>query len=47
MKAAIDGCIDAGLLPDDDWRRLEAGPARGGHDKENPRVILTFERLDV
>jgi hypothetical protein len=47
MKAAIDGCVDAGLLPDDDWQRLEAGPAKGGYDKRNPRVIMTFTRLDV
>jgi crossover junction endodeoxyribonuclease RusA len=46
MKAAIDGVIDAGLLPDDDWKCLEGGRMTGGLDRENPRVIMTFDRID-
>ena len=45
MKAAIDGCIDAGLLPDDDWKHLTGGSLYGDVDRENPRVIMSFQRL--
>ena len=45
MKAGIDGCIDAGILPDDDWQHLEGGGLTGSVDKENPGVIMIFDRL--
>jgi len=45
MKASIDGCVDAGLVPDDDWQHLEGGGLMAGLDRENPRVIMSFQRL--
>jgi crossover junction endodeoxyribonuclease RusA len=45
MKAAIDGCVDAGLISDDDWTHLSSGGSTGGLDRVNPRVIMTFARV--
>lgn len=45
MKAAIDGIIDAGLLPDDDGEHMEIGGISASLDKDNPRVIISLERL--
>jgi crossover junction endodeoxyribonuclease RusA len=46
LKGAVDGVIDAGLLPDDDWLHLEQMPPRFEVDKERPRVEMTFERVE-
>jgi hypothetical protein len=45
-KGAIDGCIDAGLLPDDDWQHLADGGTVCDVDKMNPRVELRFTPWD-
>lgn len=41
LKWAVDGLIDYGLLPDDDWVHLD-GPHlhHGGKDTTNPRIEL-------
>ena len=44
LKAAIDGVVLAGLLPDDDRDHLHATGAEFLVDKEWPRVELTFTR---
>lgn len=43
VKAIVDGLMDYGLLPDDDYRYLD-GPHlhHGGFDKTNPRIELTI-----
>jgi len=41
-KPAIDGCVDAGLLPDDDWGHLAIGCVISGIDADNPRTELIF-----
>ena len=46
MKAAIDGCIDACIIPDDDWKHLLGGGLRGNVDKDNPGVVMIFDCLD-
>jgi hypothetical protein len=45
MKAAIDGCVDAGIIIDDDWKHLSGGGLRGAVDKDNPGVVMVFDRL--
>lgn len=44
LKATIDGVEDAGVLLDDTG--LEWGPVTRLKDKDNPRVVLVFERGD-
>lgn len=46
LKYAIDGCVEAGLLVDDDWEHLEIGAPMVGIDAETPRAMLHFERMD-
>lgn len=43
LKPAIDGIVDSGLLPDDNWQVLEVGHIRGRLDRGNPRVVLRLE----
>lgn len=42
LKATVDGVEDAGVLLDDTG--LEWGPVTRLKDKDNPRVVLVFER---
>lgn len=44
LKAYIDGIVDAGLLPDDDYKHLEPLPPTFARDAVNPRVELRFTR---
>lgn len=44
LKAAIDGVIQAGLLPDDDRSHLRCDGADFAIDREWPRVEITFTR---
>jgi crossover junction endodeoxyribonuclease RusA len=46
VKALIDGCVDAGLLPDDDAQHLPVVAFRRGEPTHQPgfyRIVLTFE----
>lgn len=45
-KPAIDGVVDAGLIPDDAWRFLQIGGAMCAVDRKNPRVELLFLPYD-
>jgi hypothetical protein len=44
LKAAYDGIVDAGLLPDDDYAHLCRLPPSTDIDREYPRVVLTIMR---
>lgn len=44
-KPAIDGCVDAGLIPDDCWEVLTIGSVSCVVCKPG-RVVLTFEGVD-
>ena len=46
LKAAFDGVVDFGLIPDDDSERLTHETPEFRIDKEFPRVELTFTRLE-
>jgi len=47
LKAYYDGFVDAGICPNDDWAHMrKTSPDLGGHDKENPRVEFTIERIE-
>lgn len=46
LKSAYDGCILAGILPDDDRDHLQTTGAEFKVDKMFPRVELTFTRLE-
>ena len=47
MKAPIDGiCIDAKLLPGDDWEHLSTDGVSTCVDESNPRIVLTFRMID-
>jgi crossover junction endodeoxyribonuclease RusA len=45
LKAAFDGVVDAGLLPDDESSHLTHEPPEFKIDKMYPRVELTFTRI--
>ena len=44
LKAAYDGIVQAGLIPDDDREHLRTIGAEFFVDKKNPRVELTLTR---
>ena len=44
LKAAYDGIVSAGFLPDDDREHLRTIGAEFFVDKENPRVELILTR---
>ncbi|MCP4782799.1 MAG: hypothetical protein GY903_00985 [Fuerstiella sp.] len=44
QKAAIDGVVDAGLIPDDDWQHLAIAGVTCEVDRTNPRVELVFSK---
>ena len=46
QKAAIDGVVDAKLIPKDDWRRLFTAGVVCELDRNNPRVELEFEKAE-
>ena len=43
-KAAIDGCVDAGIIAGDSWTELSIGRIEVSIDRENPRVELVFAK---
>ena len=44
LKSAVDGVIEAGLLPDDDREHLRVTGAEFAVDRDWPRVEMTFTR---
>jgi hypothetical protein len=42
LKAAYDGIVDSGLVPDDDSKHMRRGEPSFSIDKESPRVELTI-----
>lgn len=44
LKSAVDGVIEAGLLPDDDREHLRVTGAEFAIDKEWPRVEIVFTK---
>lgn len=47
MKAAVDGVVDAGLIPDDSWQYLRDTGTDCSIDAKNPRTELVFTREDI
>jgi len=45
LKGAVDGVVDAGLIPDDRDKHLESFSKTTAIDRENPRIELVFQRL--
>lgn len=45
QKAAIDGVVDSGLIPDDSWQYLKVAGIDCSIDRENPRTELVFTRV--
>jgi len=46
LKAAYDGIVDSGLVPDDDYEHMKRMPPTFKIDKEHPRVELTITWSD-
>ena len=46
MKAAVDGVVDSGLIPDDDWTHLRIVSVICDVDRKRPRTEMVF-REDV
>ena len=44
LKAAYDGIVDSGLVPDDDSKHMRRGEPEFNIDAESPRVELTIVR---
>ena len=45
LKPAYDGCVEAGLVVDDDSEHLTSLPAVFAIDRKSPRVELVFTRI--
>jgi len=45
LKAAYDGIVDAGLVPDDDIDHMKREMPDLAIDKENPRVMIEITRI--
>ncbi len=45
LKAAYDGIVDSGLVPDDDWRHMVRMQPEFHIDKQQPRVTIEIRRL--
>ena len=45
LKPAIDGLVDSGCLPDDDWQHLTIGEITAELDRDDPGVDLILERI--
>lgn len=41
-KPMIDGIVDAGIIPDDDWKVMRIGAITCELDREHPRVDITI-----
>lgn len=44
LKAAYDGIVDSGLVPDDDYKHMRRGMPKFYVDKKFPHVELTITR---
>lgn len=44
-KPYIDGIVDAGIIPDDDWLTLRVGRITGHLDRKRPRVEITLQEV--
>lgn len=45
LKAAYDGIVDSGLIPDDDYDHMKRQPPLFEIDKRYPRVEITLKRI--
>ena len=45
FKAAVDGVVLAGLLPDDNDQYLELGAPYSDIDADHPRIEMVFEKI--
>ena len=45
LKAAYDGIVDAGLVPDDDYAHMRREPPDFEIDRNWPRVVLSITRV--
>lgn len=45
-KPYLDGVVDSGLIAGDHWQVLKNNGSEVAIDKANPRVELTFERIE-
>lgn len=45
LKAAIDGCRDAGLVPDDDSQHVTSRVVIDAADPSDPHLYLTIEEI--
>lgn len=45
LKAAYDGMVDAGLVPDDDWEHMEREKPIFNFDPCHPRVEIIVRRI--
>ncbi len=45
LKAAYDGIVDSGLIPDDDYEHMKRQPPTFGIDKRHPRVEFVLKRI--
>jgi hypothetical protein len=46
LKAAYDGIVDSGLLPDDDYKHMKRESPEFFCDPKYPRVVLTITRIE-
>lgn len=44
MKPAIDGIVDAGVIPDDNWGVLSTAGVESCKDAANPRIEIVIQR---
>lgn len=44
-KAALDGLVDAGILPDDDHTHVTGPDMRAGEPRTTPALVLTITQL--
>lgn len=48
LKPAIDGIVDSGLIPDDDWKHLFQSSVYCAVDRVNPRTVIVLRRaIDI
>ena len=44
-KAAVDGIVDANILPDDDAEHLEGPDMRAGTKADHPHITITIREI--
>ena len=45
-KAAVDGIVDANILPDDDAEHLEGPDMRAGTKADHPHITITIQEVN-